>query len=201
MPAGLLNTFGASGKELTVLTAGKEAELFRHDGAGCLTHMWFGGDWPGYDRTRIRVYVNGEASASIDMEMGMGHGVGFDDKTSPWGIARMGETGHPSGVYNTFRIPFGAGVRVTAQLGEGVKTNAGFWWIVHGTENLPAQVGGVTLPPSARLRLHKLEHYTAKPLEEFTLCQSPKAGASTWSRWRPGAKRTSTSWRPRFAPT
>ena len=78
-----LKTFGAAGKELRVLGGRKEAELLRHDGAGCLTHMWFGGDFPGYERTRIRVYVDGEEKASIDVEMGLGHGVGFGDSAAP----------------------------------------------------------------------------------------------------------------------
>lgn len=172
-----LNTFGTSGKELAVLTEGKEAELFRHEGAGCLTHLWFGGNWPGYERSRVRVYVDGEAQPSIDMEMGMGHAIAFGDKTSPWGVARIGVTGYPSGIYDTFHIPFGTSVRVTAQLGQGVQTKEPFWWIVRGTENLPVRVGGVPLPRSARLRLYKRENFTAQPLEEFALCESPKSGA------------------------
>jgi hypothetical protein len=170
-------TFGTAGKELRVLGGGKEAELFRRDGAGSLTHMWFGGDFPQYLRTRIRVYVDGESAASIDMELGLGHGIGFSDAAAPWGVARMGKTGHPSGIYNTFRIPFGKGVRVTAQLAEGVKANPPFWWIIRGGENLPVQIGGVRLPDPARLRLHKREDYHAQPLEEFDLCVVKNAGA------------------------
>lgn len=170
-------TFGTAGKELFVLGGGKEAELFRRDGKGCLTHMWFGGDWPGYDRTRIRVYVDGQADPSIDMEMGLGHGIGFSDTAAPWGIARMGKTGYPGGIYDTFRIPFGNGVRVTAQLAEGVKENPPFWWIIRGSEGVPVTVGGVRLPDSARLKLHKREDYHAKPLEEFDLCDTRTAGA------------------------
>ena len=45
-----------------------------------------------------------------------------------------------------------------------------FWYIVRGTENLPVTLGGATLPEAARLKLYKLEDYTAKPLEEFNLC-------------------------------
>src|SRR5579859_1148968 len=71
-----LKTFGTAGKELHPFTGGKEADLFRHDGAGCLTHLWFGGDFPGYERTRIRIYVDGEDKAFIDMELGLGHGIG-----------------------------------------------------------------------------------------------------------------------------
>jgi hypothetical protein len=38
-------------------------------------------------------------------------------------------------------------------------------------------VGGVRLPPPARLRVYKREGYTAKPLEEFDLCDSRRPGA------------------------
>ena len=172
-----LKTFGTSGKEIRNLGGGKEAELFRHAGAGCLTHMWFGGDWHGYERTRIRIYVDGETTASIDMELGLGHGIGFGDAAAPWGVARMGKTGHPSGIYDTFRIPFGKSVRVTAQIGAGVTADPDFWWIIRGTENLPVRIGGVRLPARARLRLYRRENYTAQPLEEFDLCNTTKAGA------------------------
>lgn len=175
-PAAPGKTFGTAGKELSVLKHGKEAELFKHDGAGCLTHMWFGGDWKGYLRTRIRVYVDGETTASIDMEIGMGIGIGFEDAAAPWGIARMGKTGHPSGDYNTFRIPFGTGVRVTAQLADDVKQEPVFWWIVRGSENLLVRVGGVTLPASARLKLHIVENLKAQPLQEFNLCDAKAQG-------------------------
>ncbi len=172
-----LKTFGTMGKEVRVLEGGKEAELYQYDGRGCLTHMWFGGDWPGYGRTRIRVYVDGETKASIDMELMLGHGIGFEDEASPWGVERIGKTGHPSGIYNTYRIPFGRGVRVTAQLPEDVKVNPEFWWIIRGTENLPVEIGGVRLPDSARLRLYKREHFTAKRLQEFDLCKVSGTGA------------------------
>jgi hypothetical protein len=173
----VMRTFGTSGKERRVLAGGREAELFRRDGRGVLTHMWFGGDWPGYERTRLRVYVDGETTASIDMELGLGHGIGFADPAAAWGTARIGKTGHPSGLYNTYRIPFGRGVRVTAQLGEAVPGDPPFWWIIRGVENLPITLGGAVLPENARLRLYKRENYTASPLEEFDLYRSTKAGA------------------------
>jgi hypothetical protein len=91
-------------------------------------------------------------------------------------VARLGKTGHPSGVYNTYRIPFGKQVRVTGQLGEGVKTDAPFWWIIRGVENLPVVISGVTLPETARLRLYRKENYLARRLEEFELCNVARAG-------------------------
>lgn len=171
------HTFGTAGKERNVLGGGREAELFRREGKGCLTHMWFGGDWPGYDRTRIRVYVDGEADPSIEMELGLGHGIGFGDAAAPWGIARMGKTGQPSGIYNTFHIPFSKGVRVTAHLAKDVHQNPPFWWIIRGTEGIPVTIGGLRLPDSARLKLYKKEHYLAGPLEEFELCDAHTPGA------------------------
>ncbi len=172
-----LKPFCVAGKERSVLNKYHEAEILRHNGKGCLTHMWFGGDWPGYHHTRIRVYVDGEGEPSIDMELGLGHGCGFGDNGAPWGGAKLGKTGHPSGLYNTYKIPFGECVRVTAQRAPDSPDGAPFWWIVRGTENLPVRLAGVRLPNSARLKLHKLNGHVAKALEEFALCDVKGAGA------------------------
>jgi hypothetical protein len=172
-----MHTFGTAVKEKYVLRPGQEAELFRHEGRGCLTHMWFGGDWPGYMRTRIRVYADGESPASIDMELGLGHGIGFEDEAAPWGVSRVGKTGHPSGIYNTYAIPFGDSVRVTAQLADSVDEQPPFWWIIRGVDELPTAIGRIPLPPGARLHLHKRAQYTAQPLQEFDLCSVKGAGA------------------------
>src|SRR5208282_2966914 len=68
-PLSDLKTFGTAGKQLTLLTTGQESELFHYSGRGCLTHMWFGGNFKNYGQTRIRIYVDGETNASIDMQM------------------------------------------------------------------------------------------------------------------------------------
>lgn len=172
-----LKTFGTIGKEVKPLSADKEAILFQQDGKGCLTHMWFGGGWENCAATRIRIYVDGEEKPSIEMELFLGHGIGFGDETAPWGTARIGKTGSGTTVYNTYRIPFGKSVRVTGQLGSDTTGRPLFWWIIRGTENLPVEIGGVRLPENARLRLHKLENYLAKPLEEFSLCDVSGNGA------------------------
>lgn len=112
-----------------MLRGGAEAELFRHSGKGSLTHMWFGGNFRHYGRTRIRVYVDGEQRASIDMELMLGHGIGFEDEAAPWGVERIGKTGQPSGIYDTYRIPFSTGVRVTAQRAKDEEGDPPFWWI------------------------------------------------------------------------
>ena len=177
-PVETLRTFGTSGKAVYPFVEGDktEAELFRHEGTGCLTHMWFGGNWPNYENLRIRIYVDGEADASIDMALFLGHGIGFKDDFGPWGTKRIGKTGQPSGIYNTYRIPFGESVRVTAQLAQGDTENRRFWYIIRGIENMPVEFGSVRLPDNARLKLVKLEDYRAKSLEEFTLVTAAGAG-------------------------
>jgi len=172
-----LHTFGTAGKQLTPLSVEREAELFSYRGKGCLTHMWFGGSFENSAYTRIRVYVDGETTASIDMELFLGAGIGFGDPYAPWGTEKIGKTGGGDNVYNTYRIPFGRSIRVTGQLAPGTKDHPLFWWIIRGTENLRVQVGGVTLPENARLRLYRVEHHLAQPLEEFPLCDVSGAGA------------------------
>lgn len=171
-----LKTFGTMGKELQVLKKNTETELFTYEGKGCITHMWFGGSFKGVENTKIKIYVDGEDKASIDMELFLGHGIGFGDKFAPWGTERMGNIGGDSGIYNTYKVPFGSKIRITAQLDENADDNPHFWWIIRGTENLPVVFSGVKIPDQARLKLHKLENYTAEPLEEFVLCDISGAG-------------------------
>jgi hypothetical protein len=172
-----LKTFGTAGKQLRPLNSGTETELFSHQGKGCLTHMWFGGDFRNSANTHIRVYVDGETTASIDMELFMGSGIGFGDEFAPWGSEKMGRTGGGDNVYNTYRIPFSKSIRVTGQLSRGAPEHPMFWWIIRGTENLPVQLGGITLPDSARLRLYHVDNHFAEPLEEVALCDVKGAGA------------------------
>jgi hypothetical protein len=176
VPIAGLETFGIAGKE-GLLYPDHEVVLFQHKGRGCLTQMWFGGDWPGYDRTRIRFYVDGEARASIDMELFLGHGIGWGDASAPWGSASLGKTGHPSGLYNTYRIPFGKSIRVTGQLGAGIEEPQVFWWIIRGVEDLPVFLANLRLPENARLRLQVRENVELEPLQMFDICQSSRAGA------------------------
>ena len=169
-------TFGTMGKEQRVLQSGAEAELYRYSGKGCIVHMWFGGNFKNYGLTHIRVYVDDENQASIDMEMMMGHGIGFQDESAPWGVERIGKTGQPSGIYDTYRIPFGKSVRVTAQRAKDEEGNPPFWWIIRGITNVPVELAGIRLPDNARLKLYKVENRTAKPLEEFDIYHGNRSG-------------------------
>lgn len=171
-----LRPIGTMGKQRTILAGDREAELYAFKGKGCITHMWFGGAWPGYDKTRIRFYVDEETSPSIDMELFLGHGIGHAEQAAPWGTEKLGKTGEPSGLYNTYRIPFGKSIRITAQ-GVGIQGDPEFWWIFRGVENMPVYVGKVRLPDSARLHLYRNENVVLKPFEYIDLCNTSRAGA------------------------
>src|SRR5262249_20794010 len=115
-----MELFGTMGKE-EQLVPGKELTLFEQGGAGTLTHMWFGGSWTGWGDRRLRVYADGESKDIIDMALFMGHGIGWGDDTAPGGTNRLGKTGRPSGLYNTYKIPFQSGVKITAELAPSVR--------------------------------------------------------------------------------
>lgn len=174
---GDLQPIGTMGKGERVLGGGKEAVLYEHQGKGCLTHFWFGGNFKGVENTRIRYYVDGEEIPSIDMQLYMGHGIGFNDNHAPWATKHIGKVGKQNGIYNNYRIPFGKSIRVTAQRDKDADENPQIWWIIRGVENGRVQLGGVELPQSARLKLIRLEDYDAKPLEEFDLCNLEGEGA------------------------
>jgi hypothetical protein len=170
-----MELFGTMGKE-EQLVPGKELTLFERGGSGMLTHMWFGGSWPGWGETRIRIYVDGESQAGIDLALLMGHGIGWGDDHAPWGTSRVGKTGRPSGVYNTYRFPFGHGIKVTAELAPGVRQPQVFWWTLRGLTNFPVRVGSISLPGSARLRLYRREQVAVKPLEELEILNTEQRG-------------------------
>ena len=180
-----LKTFSAVGKDAYILKSGKEVEIFRRDGKGCLTHMWFAMD----ERVRVKVYVDSETTASINMALDLGHGYGFGGPAEPFGSPKMGRYGAQ---FNTYHIPYGNGIRVT--LTPMTETSPRAWWIIRGTENLPVTIAGLRLPDNARLKLYTLEPYNAKPLEEFNLCNVKGHGLLYLVTMAAQGQRKSGSW-------
>lgn len=172
-----LRPIGGMGKAQPVLQSGGEAVLFQHEGKGCLTHFWFGGNFEGFEDTRIRYYIDGEEQPSIDMNLYLGHGIGFKDHAAPWTTKHVGKIGKRNGIYNNYRIPFGKSIRVTAQRSKESEGNKNVWWIIRGIENGRVQLGGVELPETARLRLYRVEGKTVEALKEFNLCNVEGPGA------------------------
>lgn len=166
-----VSTFTQVGKEEQPFIANPEATLADQDGSGFLDHMWFGGGFSNFTNLRIRIYVDHEVKSSTDMLLGMGVGVGFGDPAAPWGTRFCGITGAPSGCFLNYPIPFSKNIRVTAELPEGVQRDTVFWWIVRGIKNLPLRISDIQIPPSARLRLHRVDDQHVAPLQEFELCR------------------------------
>ena len=172
-----LQLIGNSGKHQQILVDDAEAVLFEHEGEGCLTHFWFGGNYAGVEDTRIRYYIDGEEEASIDMDLYMGHGIGFNDNHAPWSNRHMGKIGRQNGVFNNYQIPFGQSIRVTAQRTTHAHGNPPIWWIIRGVEHGRVHLGGMELPREARLKLVRNEGIEVEPLAEFDLCDEPGEGA------------------------
>ena len=103
-----------------------ELEVFRHkcdessnpDSVCVMNHFWCGGDWDGYEKSRLRYYIDGEDEASVDIPFGLGHGSPYVNAEEPaWSAgALFGRTGQPSGIFNTYPIPFASSVRVTVEV-------------------------------------------------------------------------------------
>lgn len=162
-----MRTFTNSIKE-EYIYPGEEKVIFQRQNHGVITHMWFGGEYQHFDKAILRIYYDNQEIPQIEAELFMMHGVGFHDSDS-FSTEILGKTGHPGGLYNCFKIPFQNGIKITVQMDERAVEKDWFWSIVRGTDDIPINIGGITLPKSARLKLQKNENYNAMPLEEITI--------------------------------
>ena len=102
--------------------ANKELVVFEHTLAtqgniAVMNHFWCGGSWPGYENNVMRYYVDGEEKASVEYPFGLGHGSTMQDNDAPWSAGQVfGKTGAPSGIFNTYVVPFSASIKVTVEL-------------------------------------------------------------------------------------
>jgi hypothetical protein len=126
----------------------------------------------------------------------------YDNRGLPWGIADFGHTASSGGVSSTIRIPFGKSVRVTIQAPPNTFTTSVYWMIVsiavspctssqnvetseplvagtlqvRGIENSAVTLGELELPPSARLKVHRVNTNLSSG-QLVTLAEAP-AGTS-----------------------
>lgn len=156
----------------------QEQVLFEYEGsAGVMTHFWTAGS-PQVDNVTWRYYIDNETVPSIEFQPFLACGAGFDDQTAPWGTKWFGKGAKSTGWFNNFRIPYGSSVRVTFALdGAGAGTHGMIWSIVRGLEGMPLEIGGLSLPSSARLKLQKTD-VMLKPLE-FVDIVGKDTGAGT----------------------
>ena len=162
-----------------MLNGNVEKVLYEHDTGqpGVITEQWYTGTKAMDQDTRIRIYIDMETEPSLDFQLFLAHGIGFNESevssNIPWGTRRVAHSAD-GGIYNTYRIPFTKGFKVTATR----PTMGMFWYIVRGVENYPLILGDLQLPSNTRLRLYKNEQVTLQPLEFVTLANiSNSAGA------------------------
>lgn len=146
-----------------------ESEIFAYTlspGAttGVITHVWVtGGDDQDVDNYIFRYYLDGETTASIQFTMAMMCGCFTFNKTAtyhkaPWNALFFGKGSENGGWFSNLRIPFGKSIIVTTQLpANRAPGNTQRYFVqVRGVEDLPIVVGGVTLPPTARIVQQRL---------------------------------------------
>eukprot|EP01060_Flectonema_neradi_P020562 TRINITY_DN28082_c0_g1_i1.p1 TRINITY_DN28082_c0_g1~~TRINITY_DN28082_c0_g1_i1.p1 ORF type:complete len:325 (+),score=35.67 TRINITY_DN28082_c0_g1_i1:67-1041(+) len=183
------DTWSESGKAFYLRN---ETELINTQCAaeyGCsLNHMWFGGKWEGFNYTRLRVFVDNETVPGIDGRFYMIHGMGYGDDNGPWSAGNIfGKLGYPSGIFNTFTIPFTTSIRITAEpymsLTNTTTPPERFWFIFRGKEFTAeggpyptTTISGIpVLPPRqpdgkvAKLILIKNENITTEVYANTTL--------------------------------
>jgi hypothetical protein len=112
---------------------------------GVMTHFWL---TPCSKHTTVRYYIDGEANASIAFKPALAGGVGFDDNTAPWGTKWFSKAAKRGGWSWNFRVPFQNSVRVTVQ-NDRVEV---LYLIFRGAQDLNTNIGGVDIPPGARLQ-------------------------------------------------
>lgn len=165
-----LRTFGTAIKNGNLQVT--EQTIFEHNctRGGVVTEMWMTGGWDGFNQTRVRIYIDGETTASIDYQLYLAHGIGFGDDSAWQSSFITGKNAHGGGLYNTYRIPFGKSIRITAAL--AYEADNVFWFIIRGLENMPVIIGDLQLPAGTRLKLYKNENVTLEPLQYTTLAAS-----------------------------
>jgi len=119
-------------------------------------------------------YVDWEETPSLDFQLYYAHGIGWGNDSTWQSNEIIGKNAHGGGLYNTYRIPFGTNVRVTATLAWDTPNT--FWFILRGLENIPTLVGDLELPASARLKLYKNQNVTLQPLQYTTLASTVNSG-------------------------
>ena len=103
--------------------------------------------------------MDGESTPSVQFQAPQAAGTFFGDEPL-WGNAKIGKGGARSGYFVNIKVPFGRSIEVTVT---GAIT--GGFVILRGCENLPVDVGSLTLPTTARLHLHRIENKVFQPLD------------------------------------
>lgn len=143
---------------------------------GVLHHFWVTGA-PLVNRMWIEYYIDAESEPSIAFQPSVMCGHAFPDEVAETNLysagALCGRNAAVGGWFNTYPIPFGRSVVVTARSlpGDGCY---GAYLNVRGTEDLPVLLpGGIPLPDHSRLHLQKNPWAIRQPLEYIKVAELP----------------------------
>jgi len=142
-----------------------------------MTHFWVTAPEYITESTIVRYYFDGETEASIEFYPHLACGVGFGDPFAPWGTRWFGKGAADGGWYNNFRFPFQQSVIITLQTRNG--TSGAFFFIARGLPNAQINIGGVKIPQTARMRLHKFQQLVS-PLEWVPIVDQPDGNGLFW---------------------
>ncbi|XP_066924957.1 uncharacterized protein [Clytia hemisphaerica] len=140
---------------------------------GVITEQWFTSENDCFAADSIiRYYIDNGTVPAIEGSLFLMHGIGWDNgaKAGPWGNKWVGQLAQNGGLYNTIRIPYGKSIRVTVT----PPRSGVYWFILRGVENYGVVVGDLALPPTARLRLQKIENKQFDVYEYIDLARSIK---------------------------
>lgn len=128
--------------------------------SGTITFFWITGDpigegpASGVDVALWRFYIDNETTASVGpLSTAQAALVGDADPSAPWNNEYFGKNSRFGGWHFNLLVPFARSVRVTLQMPPAFPRQRAFA-MVRGVEDLPLTVGGVSLPPHARLTAH-----------------------------------------------
>jgi len=162
------------------LEPGQTYKLYEFDGTGVVTYFWLTGtylDGSGDSSMTMifTVYVDGATTPTYTFTPNQLIGVGFDDKTAPWGSEMMGKDSSLGGIYSHMRVPFFKSIVYNVALPPGVPASI-LYHQIRITENYPIIIGGVTLPPQARLVQYATVNNTLEKLEFIDFVNTNNTG-------------------------
>jgi len=179
-PVNGIKTFGTAIKNGHVYQSEETIFSFDNQYGGLVTEMWFTSTIS-LAQTYVSIYIDGETVPSISFQLTMAHGIGFGDDDTFQGNEWLGKNAHNGGLYNTYRIPFGKSIKITARQTPSVPQV--FWFIIRGiactipTCSTPVIIGDLQLPKNARLRLFKNLNISVDAFKYTTLAKvNNKAG-------------------------
>ena len=143
--------------------------------------------YPDGGETTVTITVDGDVHSAVEFRLYEAIGIWPRDERK-WGTSLFGKGGENGAVYLNIPVPFDSSVVVTAHIPElhpggemyNNQTNEAVWTCGRALvgRGIPVVHNGLTLPPHARLRLHRNRQVELQPLQLLELMSSPASTAT-----------------------